>query len=54
MKRPQLTQEIIDKHYPELITEETLDGEGLPYYNEPAGVYRGSDETEDELEMARR
>ena len=36
------------------IIETELDGEGIPYYNEPVGVYRQENEEEDELEMARR
>jgi len=41
------------------IIETELDGEAIPYYNEPVynepvGVYRQENEEEDELEMARR
>lgn len=37
-----------------VITDNYLDGEGIPYFNEPDGVYRGKDDEEDEMEMARR
>jgi hypothetical protein len=48
MIRPTITQQIIDKRCKdvEVITEDTLDGVGIPYYNEL--------EEEDEMERARR
>ena len=36
------------------IIETELDGKAIPYYGEPEGVYRSTEETEDEMEMARR
>jgi hypothetical protein len=37
-----------------VISKNCLDGVGVPYYNQPDGVYHANGETEDELEMARR
>jgi len=34
----QLIEELMDL-VDAVITEDTLDGEGIPYYNEPDGVY---------------
>jgi hypothetical protein len=53
MIRPAITQAIIDNSV-EVITENTLDGVGIPYYNEPDGVYCNDADGEDELERARR
>lgn len=52
MKRPQLTQEIIDRNYPEVIETE-FDGEGIPYA-QPTGDVIPELDGEDELEMLRR
>jgi hypothetical protein len=56
MKRPSITQESINRNYPEVevITEETLDGKGIPYYDVPDGAVTVRGEEEDDLEMARR
>jgi hypothetical protein len=55
MIRPAITQEIIDNS--ETISAnlvDTQDGAGIPYWNEPDGVYSPSTEAEDELEQDRR
>lgn len=49
MQRPSITQAIIDANYPEtveIISENCLDGVGIPYYNEP--------EPESDVERERR
>lgn len=54
MKRPQITQEIIDRNYPEVeVLTDAQDGEGIPYFDQPEGVYQPI-ETEDDVEMLRR
>lgn len=48
MQRPSITQAIIEMEYQtvEVISENCLDGEGIPYYNQP--------EAESDVEMERR
>jgi hypothetical protein len=55
MIRPAITQAIIDSR--ETISAnlvDTQDGDGIPYWNEPDGVYSPSTEAEDEMEQGRR
>jgi hypothetical protein len=55
MIRPSITQAIIDNS--QTISENLVDiqdGDGIPYWNEPDGVYMPSTDEEDDLERARR
>jgi hypothetical protein len=58
MIRPSITQEIMDRLEKLEITSANLvdiqDGEGIPYWNEPDGVYTPSTDGEDDIEQARR
>jgi hypothetical protein len=55
MIRPSITQAIIDNS--KTISANLVDiqdGDGIPYWNEPAGVYAADGEAEDDIEQARR
>ena len=44
----------LEKMVDDVITENCLDGEGIPYYDVPDGAVLTSGQTEDDMEQARR